>query len=198
MRPHSVPGRAPTPTRTGAGAVPTARATTVLALAVGVVGGIYGIGGGSILGPVLAGRGVPVATVAPAALASTFITSLVGAGTYAALALTTTAGDIAPDWLLGLSCGLAAWSAATSAPACSRACPRPRCACCSAPWHSASVASTSTKGYADRPPRSVPVQAVHDDGDAWPDFAPRGKRIGGDSGDSRTAGMVDGSAEAST
>ncbi|MFC8454795.1 TSUP family transporter [Kitasatospora sp. NPDC057223] len=87
------------------GAVPTARTTTALALAVGVVGGIYGIGGGSILGPLLAGRGVPVATVAPAALTSTFITSIVGAGTYAALALTT-AGDIAPDWLLGLSCGL--------------------------------------------------------------------------------------------
>ena len=83
----------------------TARATTVLALVVGVVGGIYGIGGGSILGPVLAGRGMPVATVAPAALASTFVTSLVGAGTYALLALTA-AGDIAPDWLLGLSCGL--------------------------------------------------------------------------------------------
>ncbi|MFF1796270.1 sulfite exporter TauE/SafE family protein [Kitasatospora sp. NPDC058263] len=86
-------------------AAPTARITTALALAVGVIGGIYGIGGGSILGPILVGRGIPVATVAPAALASTFVTSLVGAGTYALLALTTT-GDIAPDWLLGLSCGL--------------------------------------------------------------------------------------------
>ncbi|SHL08329.1 sulfite exporter TauE/SafE family protein [Actinacidiphila paucisporea] len=83
---------------------PTARTTTGLALAVGVVGGIYGIGGGSILGPLLVGRGVPVAKVAPAALASTFVTSLVGAGTYAVLALTAT-GDIAPDWLLGLTCG---------------------------------------------------------------------------------------------
>ncbi len=36
---------------------------------------------------------------------STFITSLVGAGTYALLALTTT-GDIAPDRLLGLTGGL--------------------------------------------------------------------------------------------
>jgi uncharacterized membrane protein YfcA len=48
---------------------------------------------------------VPVATVAPAALASTFVTSVVGAVTYALLALATT-GDIAPDWLLGLACGL--------------------------------------------------------------------------------------------
>jgi hypothetical protein len=44
----------------------------------------------------LVGRGVPVATVAPAALASTFVTSVVGAGAYAVLAMTTT-GDIAPN-----------------------------------------------------------------------------------------------------
>ncbi|MFD7982486.1 TSUP family transporter [Kitasatospora indigofera] len=86
-------------------AVLTAGATRALALVVGAVGGIYGIGGGSILGPVLVGRGVPVAEVAPAALASTFVTSLVGAGTYALLALGAD-GDIAPDWALGLTCGL--------------------------------------------------------------------------------------------
>ncbi|MGW1226042.1 sulfite exporter TauE/SafE family protein [Streptomyces sp. NPDC002530] len=80
------------------------RATTSLALVVGVAGGIYGIGGGSLLGPVLVGRGVPVATVAPAALASTFVTSVVGAATYALLSLTAT-GDVAPDWPLGLACG---------------------------------------------------------------------------------------------
>jgi hypothetical protein len=38
-------------------------------MAVGVAGGVYGIGGGSILGPVLAGRGIPVSEVASAALA---------------------------------------------------------------------------------------------------------------------------------
>jgi uncharacterized membrane protein YfcA len=79
-------------------------ATRILALAVGIAGGIYGIGGGSLLGPILVGRGTPVATVAPAALASTFVTSIVGAATYALLSLTAT-GDVAPDWLLGLSCG---------------------------------------------------------------------------------------------
>ncbi|MFJ9427518.1 sulfite exporter TauE/SafE family protein [Streptomyces sp. NPDC101249] len=83
---------------------PSPRAVTGLALAVGTVGGIYGIGGGSILGPVLVGRGTPVSQVAPAALASTFATSLVGACTYALLALAH-GGDIAPDWALGLSCG---------------------------------------------------------------------------------------------
>ncbi|GHF89786.1 TSUP family transporter [Streptomyces filamentosus] len=90
------PARAPRP--------PSPRATRALALAVGVAGGVYGIGGGSLLGPVLVGRGSPVATVAPAALAATFVTSVVGAATYALLSLTT-AGDVAPDWLLGLSCG---------------------------------------------------------------------------------------------
>ncbi|WP_328689666.1 sulfite exporter TauE/SafE family protein [Streptomyces phaeochromogenes] len=84
---------------------PAPRTITGLALAVGVVGGIYGIGGGSILGPVLVGRGVPVSKVAPAALASTFATSLVGASTYALLSLVRS-GSIAPDWFLGLACGL--------------------------------------------------------------------------------------------
>ncbi|MDQ1016508.1 sulfite exporter TauE/SafE family protein [Streptomyces afghaniensis] len=80
------------------------RTLTGLALAVGVVGGIYGIGGGSLLGPVLVGRGLPVARVAPAALAATFATSLVGAAAYALLSLTSS-GEVAPDWWLGLAFG---------------------------------------------------------------------------------------------
>jgi uncharacterized protein len=84
---------------------PSGRVVTVLALGVGVVGGIYGIGGGSLLGPILVGRGAPVARVAPAALASTFLTSIVGAVTYTLLALTNR-GNIAPDWRLGVLCGL--------------------------------------------------------------------------------------------
>ncbi|MCX5261697.1 sulfite exporter TauE/SafE family protein [Streptomyces canus] len=80
------------------------RTLTGLALAVGVVGGTYGIGGGSLLGPILAGRGLPVARVAPAALAATFATSLVGAAAYALLSLVSS-GDVAPDWWLGLACG---------------------------------------------------------------------------------------------
>ncbi|MGW6526442.1 sulfite exporter TauE/SafE family protein [Streptomyces sp. NPDC054962] len=83
---------------------PSARALTGLALAVGVVGGIYGIGGGSLLGPLLVGRGLPVARVAPAALAATFATSVVGALTYTLLAVVSP-GDVAPDWELGLACG---------------------------------------------------------------------------------------------
>ncbi|MFF7203354.1 sulfite exporter TauE/SafE family protein [Streptomyces sp. NPDC008141] len=79
-------------------------ALTALAVTVGTVGGIYGIGGGSLLGPILVGRGVPVAKVAPATLAATFATSVVGAGAYALLSLVGS-GAIAPDWPLGLACG---------------------------------------------------------------------------------------------
>lgn len=93
------------PARRKASSEPSPRTITGLALAVGVIGGIYGIGGGSLLGPMLVGRGMPVARVAPAALASTFATSLVGAATYALLSLTRS-GNIAPDWFLGLSCGV--------------------------------------------------------------------------------------------
>lgn len=84
---------------------PSAILVMTLGLIAGVIGGIYGIGGGSILGPVLAGLGLPMAAIAPAALASTFLTSIAGAATYALLSLTTT-GDISPQWLLGITCGL--------------------------------------------------------------------------------------------
>jgi hypothetical protein len=48
-----------------------------LALLVGVIGGVYGIGGGSLLAPLLVAIGFTIAEVAPAALASTFLTSIV-------------------------------------------------------------------------------------------------------------------------
>jgi uncharacterized membrane protein YfcA len=81
------------------------RTVTVLALVVGIVGGIYGVGGGSLLGPILVGAGIPVASVAPAALLSTVVTSIIGALTYALLSLITS-GAIAPNWPLGIVCGL--------------------------------------------------------------------------------------------
>jgi uncharacterized membrane protein YfcA len=81
------------------------RTLTVLSLVVGVIGGIYGIGGGSILGPLLVGSGMAVSVVAPAALASTFVTSVVGALTYVVLAVHGS-GSIAPRWSVGLACGL--------------------------------------------------------------------------------------------
>ncbi|MFF9066649.1 sulfite exporter TauE/SafE family protein [Streptomyces sp. NPDC014891] len=85
-------------------AEPSPAALGGLALGVGVVGGVYGIGGGSLLGPVLAARGMPMAQVAPAALATTFTTSVVGAAAYALLSVAES-GAVAPDWWLGLACG---------------------------------------------------------------------------------------------
>ena len=79
--------------------------TLVLAALVGTVGGIYGIGGGSILAPILIGTGNSPRQVAPATLASTFVTSIVGVVTFIILA----AGrhsSISPDWGIGLALGL--------------------------------------------------------------------------------------------
>ena len=81
------------------------RTIGLAAFVVGIVGGIYGIGGGSILGPILVGSGMAISVVAPAALASTFVTSVVGVATFAVLQVNTS-GSIAPDWSLGVACGL--------------------------------------------------------------------------------------------
>lgn len=67
----------------------------LISVVVGIVGGMYGIGGASLLRPILVGRGLPVTKVAPAALACTFITSIAGALTHTVLALITP-GDITP------------------------------------------------------------------------------------------------------
>lgn len=81
------------------------RQIVIVSLVVGVIGGIYGIGGGSLLGPILIGSGLPLAIVAPAALASTFVTSLAGILAYAVISFTQ-GGSIGTDWELGVACGL--------------------------------------------------------------------------------------------
>jgi uncharacterized protein len=80
------------------------QATWLLALSVGVVGGIYGIGGGSLLAPILIALGYSVYEVAPATLASTFLTSIAGIATYQLLQLIHH-GPIAPQWVLGAFLG---------------------------------------------------------------------------------------------
>jgi uncharacterized protein len=77
----------------------------LLACAVGCVGGIYGIGGGSILAPILIGSGRPPAEVAPTALASTFLTSVAGVVTFTILAAGRH-GSVAPDWPTGIALGV--------------------------------------------------------------------------------------------
>jgi uncharacterized protein len=95
-------GRAPTSRRTPPS--PRSPRIVALALAVGVIGGIYGIGGGSLLAPLLVAVGFTIAEVAPAALASTFLTSIVGVVTYAILSIRHS-GSIAPVWVVGLAMG---------------------------------------------------------------------------------------------
>jgi len=80
-----------------------------LALAVGLVGGIYGIGGGAIIAPFVVGiLGMPVYVVAGAALTGTLITSVAGVASFEFLALTSLAGaaPVRPDWLLGTLFGV--------------------------------------------------------------------------------------------
>jgi hypothetical protein len=76
-----------------------------LAFVVGTIGGLYGIGGGSLLAPLLVGTGMSVTRVAPAALMSTFLTSAVGVVAYAVLAKGAS-GHVEPNWALGIACGL--------------------------------------------------------------------------------------------
>ena len=76
-----------------------------ITMLVGCVGGIYGIGGGSILAPILIGSGRSPSEVAPATLASTFVTSIAGVATFLVLALHGN-DSIAPDWHVGLALGI--------------------------------------------------------------------------------------------
>jgi len=80
-------------------------ALILLAVLVGCVGGIYGIGGGSILAPILIGTGRPPREVAPAALASTFVTSVAGVMTFLILSVHHH-GSVAPDWPTGIALGI--------------------------------------------------------------------------------------------
>lgn len=74
---------------------------------VGIVGGIYGIGGGAILVPVyVAFFGLPVYTIAGAALMGTFATSIIGVITYQLLAFQFPNINVAPDWILGFLFGI--------------------------------------------------------------------------------------------
>ena len=81
-----------------------APALAALAALTGCAGGIYGIGGGAILSPVLIGSGRPASEVAPATLASTFVTSLGGVLTFTILSVSE--GPVAPDWPTGIALGI--------------------------------------------------------------------------------------------
>ena len=73
---------------------------TLLALFIGTIGGIYGIGGGALMAPILlAFFRLPAYVFAGATLAGTCITSIVGVIIF-------TLGGHQPDWLLGLFLGI--------------------------------------------------------------------------------------------
>jgi len=72
-----------------------------------MVGGVYGIGGGSIIAPFFVTFfRLPVYIVAGAALMGTFVTSVAGVAFYQGIAPFFPNLSIAPDWLLGILFGL--------------------------------------------------------------------------------------------
>lgn len=78
-----------------------------LSFVVGIVGGIYGIGGGAIMAPFFVSFfHLPVYTVAGAALMGTFITSVAGVAFYQGIAPLYPTMSVAPDWFLGILFGL--------------------------------------------------------------------------------------------
>jgi len=81
----------------------------VLSLIVGLIGGVYGIGGAAIISPFLVAiYELPVYTVAGATLLGTLVTSFAGVGFYqfAAAFYQGSGMAVAPNWTLGLSFGV--------------------------------------------------------------------------------------------
>ncbi len=77
-----------------------------LCFIVGIIGGIYGIGGGAIIAPFLAAFfHLPVHVIAGASLMGTFMTSVAGVVIYQVLAAFYPNMSVSPDWLLGFLFG---------------------------------------------------------------------------------------------
>jgi uncharacterized membrane protein YfcA len=79
----------------------------LLSAVVGIIGGVYGIGGGAIIAPFfISFFGLPVYTVAGAALMGTFVTSVAGVVFYQIIAPFYPHIAVSPDWLLGFMFGI--------------------------------------------------------------------------------------------
>ena len=79
----------------------------LLCFFVGIVGGIYGIGGGAIIAPfMVAFFQLPVYAVAGASLMGTLVTSEMGVLVYQMLAAFYPGMSVAPDWQLGFLFGI--------------------------------------------------------------------------------------------
>ncbi|HTQ57129.1 MAG TPA: sulfite exporter TauE/SafE family protein [Bryobacteraceae bacterium] len=80
-----------------------------VALPVGVIGGIYGVGGGAIIAPfAMTILRLPARMVAGAAMVGTLVTSIMGVATFEMLSrMPLSAGaSVQPDWMLGLLFGV--------------------------------------------------------------------------------------------
>ena len=79
----------------------------LLCFVVGIVGGIYGIGGGAIIAPFLVSFAcLPIYTIGGATLMGTLVTSVAGVVFYTAIAPLYPQLAVAPDWLLGVLFGV--------------------------------------------------------------------------------------------
>lgn len=79
----------------------------ILCFIVGIAGGVYGIGGGSIIAPFLVTLfALPVYTIAGAALLGTFATSIAGVLFFHFLAFFYPNINVSPDWMLGCLFGI--------------------------------------------------------------------------------------------
>lgn len=78
-----------------------------LAFIVGIVGGIYGIGGGAIIAPFFVSWfRLPIHTISGATLMGTFLTSVAGVTFYRLIAPFFPGQSVSPDWMLGLLFGV--------------------------------------------------------------------------------------------
>lgn len=81
----------------------------LLGLAVGLAGGVYGVGGGAIIAPFLAAAvGLPLYTAAGACLLATFVTSVAGVAAFEVMGLAAQGAGalVRPDWALGALFGV--------------------------------------------------------------------------------------------
>ncbi len=82
-------------------------AILILSLVVGLIGGVYGIGGGAIIAPFFVSMfALPVYTVAGAALMGTLITSFAGVLFFQLMTHFVPEISVGPDWMLGILFGL--------------------------------------------------------------------------------------------
>lgn len=86
-----------------AGLAPSPVLVATVAAAAGLVGGLYGMGGGAVAVPALVAFGVAFPAIAPAALATTLVTSGLGLAVFELAAASGTGPGA--DWGIGLALG---------------------------------------------------------------------------------------------